>query len=195
MNFGRYRCVGAVICSASLSLALSSCMGEPDERGGTLPPLSPTRTSSSIAPTPGVTYLQVETEKIRTVYLGFLKSYVRAQRVPPRVRRAYLGQWLAEPRLSEIVKSLAYDDQHYLRTVGADRPHIIRVELSDSKATVEDCLDRTHIYVVDSRTGDRINGSRGPGHFWVVTSLKKTTAGWRVYEASHVAKRCSYAQS
>ena len=193
MNLVRRRWVGALMCSASLSIALSSCTGEPDERGGTLPPLSPATTSSSVSASTSVTSSQMETERVRIVYLGFLKSYVRAQRVSPRLRRSYLARWLAEPRLSETVRSLAYDDKHYIRTVGGDRPHIIGIEQAGTKATVEDCLDRTHIYVADSRTDNEINGSRGPGHFWVATSLKKTTAGWRVYKATHARKRCSYA--
>lgn len=192
MNLGLYRWMAAVTCSATLSSAVSSCTGAPDEKGGTLPPLTPTARSSSIAASASVGSSQMETEEVRSVYLGFLKSYVRAQRVSPRLRATYLAKWLAEPRLTDTVKSLAYDEKHYIRTVGADRSHIIDIEQSGSRATVEDCLDRTHIYAVDSRTGNRINGSRGPGHFWVTTMLRKTSMGWRVYKAKHEARRCSY---
>lgn len=192
MNLGPYPRVGAVMCALGLSLVLTSCTERPEERGGTLPPLSPPASSPSISESASVTDSQMEITKVRAAYLAFLKSYVGAQRVSPRLRRAYLAHWLAEPRLSETVKSLAYDDHHYLRTVGADRPHIVRIDQEARKATVEDCLDRTHIYVVDSRTGKEINGARGLGHFWVLTSLKKTPTGWRVYGARHEAKRCSY---
>lgn len=192
MNLGPYPRVGAVMCVMGLSFWLSSCTEKPEESGGTLPPLSPAASSPSISASTSATNSQMEIAKIRATYLAFLKSYVGAQRVSPHLRRAYLAQWLAEPRLSQTVKSLAYDDHHYLRTVGADRPHIVRIEQEGRKATVEDCLDRTHIYVVDSRTGNEINGARGLGHFWVLTRLKKTPIGWRVYGARHEARRCSY---
>lgn len=195
MNIGSYRRLGAVVCAMCLSLSLSSCTGEPVERGGTLPPLSPlspSTSSTSVPASAGATGSQTETAMIRSVYLAFLKSYVRAQGMSPRLRRKYLAQWLAEPRLSETMKSLAYDDRHYMRTKGADRPHIIRIEQDGRRATVLDCLDRTHIYLVDSRTGKEINGARGVGHFLALTSLKKTRAGWRVYKARHQPKRCSY---
>lgn len=194
MSHRPYRPRRAAVFLVGLSVMMPGCAGEPDEHGGTLPPLSPTAsvTATAATATSNASTSEVETANIRAVYLGFLRSYVRAQRVSPPLRKTYLAQWLAEPRLSAAVKSLAYDDRHYIRTVGADRPHIVAIEQNGKLATVEDCLDRTHIYIVDSRTDREINGGRGPGRFWVMTKLKKTASGWRVYSASHKPKRCDY---
>lgn len=188
----RYTRLAVGLSLVALPIALSSCAGDPDERGGTLPPLSPTGKSVYVSRTPSISSPGTEDMRIRAAYLGFLRSYVRAQHVSPPMRMTYLAQWLAGPRLSATVKSLEYDDRHYIRTVGADRPHIMKIKQTGNLATVEDCLDRTNIYIVDSRTGRQINGGRGPDHFWLMTILKETASGWRVYSAKHQPKRCTY---
>lgn len=191
MSHKYWTTLAAALSLTSLFIALCSCTGDLDERGGTLPPVTPVETIST-SRTPDTSSSETEQARIRAAYIGFLGSYVRAQRVSPPLRTKYLAQWLAEPRLTATVHSLAYDDRHYIRTVGADRPHIMSIEQVGNSATVKDCLDRTHIYIVDSRTGRHINGGRGIGHFWVMTKLRKTTLGWRVYATVHEPKRCAY---
>lgn len=183
----------AAVVGATLGLTvITSCTAEPSDRGGTLPPLTPAETAATSASSASTGSSAAEAASVRTTYLGFLRSYVRAQHVPIRQRRAYLERWLAEPRLTETVRSLAYDDKHYLRTVGVERPHVYEVAVQGARARVYDCLDRTPLHVIDSRTGKIISGSRGPGHFWIVARLTYTRAGWRVFQVTHQARHCTY---
>ncbi|MQA81809.1 MAG: hypothetical protein GEV10_25610 [Streptosporangiales bacterium] len=172
-----------------LVATVASCMGDPREQPATLPPVTAvTRTPSTATPT--VADDAAAENAVRAVYLDFLANRNRTTRIPPdRVHRE-VARWLTDPELSKSLDSLAAARKQHLRNSGLIKPDIMSITVDGATARLEDCMDKSATYLVDSRTGRRIAGSAGSADVWAVSDFKKTAEGWRISSTSSKYKSC-----
>lgn len=182
----------AVGLPGALALSLVGCASDnPDERPGTLPPLTPTETTSSgrtTTPTPSSTHSKSDKEEIRTVYVGFVRHYQQAEDQPATRRMAFLSRWMTEPGLSSMTRAIDQQVAQHKHSSGTFKPHIMSITISGSTATVNDCLDQRHFHMKDTRTGKIVGG--GSDFLWTVVTMKHTQEGWRVSNPSYRNKAC-----
>lgn len=183
--------VPVVALLTALTLASGCATGSSETKGGTLPPLS--RVTSAQPSTPAAARDLENESRVRSAYLAYLPTYRHAQRLPATLRKPYLSRWEVDPQLSRDLEDLARDDREYYRDMGSESAHIMSIVVKGSEATVSDCLDRSGTYVVDSRSGRRLNGSKGLPRVWAITRFKDVDAHWRVYET--VARRATCTNS
>lgn len=173
---------------------LAACTSVPEDKPGTLPPLSPNATTAtSRSPSASDADLDVKTARgFYTSYLRFLSHEWTVQSMPAAARKNELNRWMVDPQLSRSLTATEAARRRNYRTVGPYLPHILSLTVRGSQATINDCIDNSKVRTEDSRTGRVIAGSVGHGHFWAVTILAMTTSGWRVRDTYKKAKRCAY---
>lgn len=182
---------GVVMIAALLAATVVSCAGEdPAEEPATLPPL-PAATSAPDSASPATADNVTEDEKaVRAVYVDFLANRQRAESLPPARQRRAAARWLTDPELSKSLKSLAEHREQHLVGRGRIISDIMSITVDGATARLEDCMDRSGSYLVDSRTGRRIAGSTGDRDIWAISDFKKTDDGWRISATSSKYKSC-----
>lgn len=187
------RAVHALGLALVVAMALTGCTDDdPKYSPGTLPPLSPTETTSTPvtgAPSPSRTHGMSDEEQVKTVYIGFVKHYPLAQNVSKSSRRKYLSRWMTEPGLSTMVEGINDEVEQHQRNVGAFVPHIMSISVKGSSATVSDCMDQSKFNVRDTRTGKIV--STGPDRVWTIVYMKRTSNGWRVSHPTWKRQSCT----
>lgn len=181
----------ALLALGTVLALANGCGGEGSEtEGGTLPPLS-SDTSAAQSVTQNPPASEEEESAVRSAYLSYLPTYRHAQELPPTLRKRYLSRWEVDPQLTRDLKDLARDDRVHYRDMGSEISHIMSVRVEGSKATVDDCLDRGKTYVVDSRTGRRIDGTNGYRHIWAITRFRRVGRYWLVYDTAARRMTCN----
>ncbi|MQA01727.1 MAG: hypothetical protein GEV07_03000 [Streptosporangiales bacterium] len=198
--FGRRVLAGAAVLA--LAGPAAACAQEEDE-----PVELPSLTGSeTVNRTPSATSAPSETasgdysdqamgaeDAVREVYKALIDVSHRAQRKPPAEQREYLGGWTTGAELRARLQALRTNHREHERLVGHEESNVMRVDIyADGKtASVDDCLDLSKSYSVDARTGREIAGSRGTEDFWGIAFLRKTDAGWRVYDTFYQPEKCT----
>lgn len=181
---------GVVMIAALLAATVVSCTGEePAEEPATLPPL-PAATSAPDSASPTTADNVTEEKAVRAVYVDFLANRQRAESLPPARQRRAAARWLTDPELSKSLKSLAEHREQHLVGRGRIISDIMSITVDGATARLEDCMDRSGSYLVDSRTGRRIAGSTGDRDIWAISDFKKTDDGWRISATSSKYKSC-----
>jgi hypothetical protein len=193
----RHRRTSSALVSAGLAvlvaLVFSACSNDdPKYRPGTLPPLSPSDSTSgapSPAPSASGTQGMSDRQQVRTMYLDFIGHYPAVQKQPEGRRQQFLSTWMVDPALSAMKHSIDRQLANHERVDGLAVPHIMSIRVTGTSAVVNDCADQSRVRTVDTRTGRTIDDSTSPTT-WLVTWMKKTAAGWRVSRLGYRDKSC-----
>lgn len=186
---GRPRAAAGVV-AALLTLAVAACSHhDPGSRYGSVSPLPPHSASPTPTPTPTGTQGMSDQAQVKALYLDFMRHYPQAQMMSEAHRRTFLRQWLADPVLTRYLDSIQAQVGKHQRFEGMLRPRIIGAKVSGTAAVVDDCLDASHGYVRDVRT-KRIIARNPKTRVWNVARLKKTSAGWRIYDTRPRSESC-----
>lgn len=181
-----------VSLAGCLCLLAAGCADDPEPVS--LPPLSPSATTSATAPpVPTTTAAEAEEERaVRAVYVAAASAYHRAQTMSAHRQRTYLAQWEVDPLLSQDLAQLTKARKEHYTLAGRPVLHIVDVTVDGTTATVEDCVDHSAEYWKDSRTGRAITGSRQADGVWAFTTLTRTADGWRASEVAAKKERCDH---
>lgn len=167
----------AAVGIALLLAATSACADDPRYSPTTVRPVHSVD-SSSTTPTPTATNGLPEDEQVKVVYTSYVQRWSHAQDLPPKKRRTYLAQWLADPLLSAALQVIASQRSKHHRLQGTGVPHVQSLKIHGSRATLYDCSDASGFAIRDTRTGKRV--SKQYSHIAYAVQARKTEMGWRI---------------
>ncbi|HEX6444988.1 MAG TPA: hypothetical protein VF053_07880 [Streptosporangiales bacterium] len=178
--------------AALLALGLAACShDDPGSRYGSVSPLPPHSASATPTPTPTGTQGMSDKAQVKALYLDFIVHYPKAQDMSKTERRTYLSQWLVDPGLTRYEKGIQKQIDKHERFEGAIEPHVFSVEVSENRATVEDCAGQSHTQLRNTNTGKVV--VHGPDRrAWIIARMKRTDSGWRIYYTDSPIKSCAW---
>jgi len=128
---------------------------------------------------------------VLAAFTAFWPASARAERLSPAKAEALMAPLAAQPYLGHLLSQMAAYRTRHEEQAGYAIPHVTRVHVNDSAATVYDCQDESRVHLADTRTGKAIPGTKGHARTYYIASLARGSDGrWRLTSLAQVAVKC-----
>lgn len=157
----------------------------------TLPPTS--GSTGGASPSTSASASLSADQAIRQIYTAFLAASDKAKTAPAEQIRQILAQYVkAGPYLDFLVRdSLQVQEQGRIPW-GTVFPHITKIDLTGTSATIHDCSDDSKSGLADKKTGKVVPGTVGGVYDTTVAKLEQGGDGrWLITEVRSYTARCS----
>jgi hypothetical protein len=172
---------------AGIALTAAACGGQAANvplpaKAGTAP-AAPAAVTAGPAPTPQ--------EAVATAYRGYWQAYAAAMTAANAAQaRTVLAPYEAPAGMPQLIKTLQVVWAAHEVAYGGAVTHVKSVQITGTRAILNDCLDLSHFGAVNRVTGQIVPESFGLPNLDYYVTLLRTGDRWRVSNMQSVEVPC-----
>jgi len=172
---------------ASVALAATACGNQPANV-----PLPPKAGTASAAPAAAVTGpAATPAQAVAAAYRGYWQAYAGAMTAGSAGQaEPILAPYEAPAGMPQLIKTLKLVWAAHEIAYGGAVTHVKSVQITGTRAILNDCLDLSHFGAVDQATGRVVPESFGLPNLDYYVTLLRTGGRWRVSNMQPVEVPC-----